>query len=138
MAGTVISVEVLEAGPRAEELLAAAAQSLQVRPKRKDEGPALFWFSSMSSQDAWDALVDAVEAAGKDWADYLRLEVPPEFEERPYEPATHLLCSFCGKPDPLVEKLIAGPGVYICDECVALCIEILEAEGIKGSRRPDA
>ena len=33
-------------------------------------------------------------------------------------------CSFCGKP-PQLRKLIAGPGVYICDECVALCVEIL-------------
>lgn len=35
-------------------------------------------------------------------------------------------CSFCGKPRPKLRKLIAGPGVYICDECVALCVEILE------------
>lgn len=31
------------------------------------------------------------------------------------------LCSFCGKPNTQVAKLVAGPGVYICDECVALC-----------------
>ena len=37
-------------------------------------------------------------------------------------------CSFCGKPRPQLRKLIAGPGVYICDECVALCVEILEEE----------
>ena len=39
-----------------------------------------------------------------------------------------LLCSFCGKSQRQVKKLIAGPGVYICDECVALCVEILEEE----------
>jgi ATP-dependent protease Clp ATPase subunit len=34
-------------------------------------------------------------------------------------------CSFCGKDQSVVDKLIAGPGVYICGECVALCNEIL-------------
>jgi ATP-dependent Clp protease ATP-binding subunit ClpX len=40
----------------------------------------------------------------------------------------HLKCSFCGKSQEQVRKLIAGPGVYICDECVDLCNEILEEE----------
>lgn len=39
------------------------------------------------------------------------LRWPPEFVERPYEPAAHRLCSLCGKPELLVEKLIAGPGI---------------------------
>jgi len=34
-------------------------------------------------------------------------------------------CSFCGKTGEQVQKLIAGPGVYICDECIALCNDIL-------------
>lgn len=37
-------------------------------------------------------------------------------------------CSFCSKPQDLVYKLIAGPGVYICDECVDLCLNIIEGE----------
>ena len=37
-------------------------------------------------------------------------------------------CSFCGKARPQLRRLIAGPGVYVCDECVALCVEILEDE----------
>ncbi|MGK7918533.1 MAG: ATP-dependent protease ATP-binding subunit ClpX [Trichodesmium sp.] len=41
---------------------------------------------------------------------------------------SHLKCSFCGKSQDQVRKLIAGPGVYICDECVELCNEILEEE----------
>ena len=41
------------------------------------------------------------------------------------ESATGLHCSFCGKHQDLVSKLIAGPGVYICDECVDLCQEII-------------
>ena len=39
-----------------------------------------------------------------------------------------LLCSFCGKSQRQVRKLIAGPGVYICDECIDLCNEIIEEE----------
>jgi ATP-dependent Clp protease ATP-binding subunit ClpX len=39
-----------------------------------------------------------------------------------------LKCSFCGKTQKQVKKLIAGPGVYICDECIELCNEILEDE----------
>ena len=39
-----------------------------------------------------------------------------------------LLCSFCGKSQRQVKKLIAGPGVYICDECIDLCNEIIEEE----------
>lgn len=39
-----------------------------------------------------------------------------------------LKCSFCGKSQKTVKKLIAGPGVYICDECIDLCNEIIEEE----------
>lgn len=46
---------------------------------------------------------------------------------------SHLKCSFCGKSQEQVRKLIAGPGVYICDECVELCNEILDEELIEDS-----
>ncbi|WP_219837998.1 ATP-dependent protease ATP-binding subunit ClpX [Paenibacillus sp. R14(2021)] len=39
-----------------------------------------------------------------------------------------LKCSFCGKSQDQVRKLVAGPGVYICDECIELCTEIVEEE----------
>jgi hypothetical protein len=38
------------------------------------------------------------------------------------------LCSFCGKPNTEVAALVAGPGVYICDECVGLCQQIIESK----------
>jgi hypothetical protein len=41
-------------------------------------------------------------------------------------------CSFCGKSQKEVKKLIAGPGIYICDECIALCIDILLEDGHVG------
>ncbi len=43
----------------------------------------------------------------------------------------NICCSFCNKPQEQANKLIAGPGVYICDECVTLCMSILEDEFLK-------
>jgi ATP-dependent Clp protease ATP-binding subunit ClpX len=44
------------------------------------------------------------------------------------EEKNQLKCSFCGKSQDQVRKLVAGPGVYICDECIELCNEIVEEE----------
>ncbi|MBW2437558.1 MAG: ATP-dependent Clp protease ATP-binding subunit ClpX [Deltaproteobacteria bacterium] len=46
-----------------------------------------------------------------------------------------LFCSFCGKEQSVVKKLIAGPAVYICDECVRLCDKILEEEKKGGTKK---
>jgi len=52
-----------------------------------------------------------------------------------------LYCSFCGKSQHEVRKLIAGPTVFICDECVELCMDIIREEGkaslAKTRRRSD-
>lgn len=45
-----------------------------------------------------------------------------------YDSSKELTCSFCGKPQSMVKRLIAGPGVYICDECIAMCRDILDEE----------
>ena len=50
-----------------------------------------------------------------------------------YEGSQGFCCSFCGKNQDQVKKLIAGPGVYICDECVDLCGEIINEECQHGS-----
>ena len=47
----------------------------------------------------------------------------------------HLKCSFCAKSQDQVRKLIAGPGVYICDECIDLCNEILDEELIESQAK---
>src|ERR1035437_6894966 len=44
------------------------------------------------------------------------------------EDKKQLKCSFCGKSQDQVRRLIAGPGVYICDECIELCSEIITDE----------
>ena len=43
-------------------------------------------------------------------------------------------CTFCGKGKDQVARLIAGPGVYICNECVELCMEIMDEEGVPADR----
>jgi len=45
-----------------------------------------------------------------------------------YDDEKQLCCSFCGKPQSKVRRLIAGPNVYICDECIELCMDIIEGE----------
>ncbi|MEE6280375.1 ATP-dependent Clp protease ATP-binding subunit ClpX [Georgenia sunbinii] len=52
---------------------------------------------------------------------------------RSVEGADLLKCSFCGKSQKQVKKLIAGPGVYICDECIDLCNEIIDEEFAEAS-----
>lgn len=47
-----------------------------------------------------------------------------------FEDRRVIKCSFCGKPQEQVKRLIAGPGVYICNECIELCLSILEDENI--------
>ena len=50
--------------------------------------------------------------------------MPPKYGDE----KSQLKCSFCGKNQEQVKKLVAGPGVYICDECIELCNEIIEEE----------
>ena len=50
-------------------------------------------------------------------------EVMAKFEDK-----KQLKCSFCGKNQDQVKRLIAGPGVYICDECIDLCSDIIQDE----------
>ena len=54
-----------------------------------------------------------------------------------YKDEQPLKCSFCGKPQNRVRKLIAGPGVYICDECIELCHDILDEEFEQSVKKPE-
>jgi hypothetical protein len=57
-----------------------------------------------------------------------RFRKPPPPKNPAAEPIPTLTCSFCGKNQNQVRKLIAGPKVYICDECIDLCNDIIEKE----------
>jgi ATP-dependent Clp protease ATP-binding subunit ClpX len=61
-----------------------------------------------------------------------------KFGETPGGGGDLLKCSFCGKSQKQVKKLIAGPGVYICDECIDLCNEIIEEELATADETPFA
>lgn len=63
-----------------------------------------------------DQFYESIEKAKK--YDKLTFLIPDEL----------LRCSFCGKTQNDVKKLVAGNNVYICDECVGLCLEIIEEE----------
>ena len=54
-----------------------------------------------------------------------------------YDENKQLRCSFCGKPQSQVARLVAGPDVYICDECIAICLDILK-EGAEAEGQPVA
>ncbi|MBN7774615.1 ATP-dependent Clp protease ATP-binding subunit ClpX [Clostridium aminobutyricum] len=56
-----------------------------------------------------------------------------------YDESKQLKCSFCGKPQDQVRRLIAGPGVYICDECIELCQDIITEEfaAMDQGKKPD-
>lgn len=49
-----------------------------------------------------------------------------------------LRCSFCRKNESAVAKLVAGPRVYICDECVAIASRMMESGGSSGPQQPEA
>jgi hypothetical protein len=76
--------------------------------------------------DNWNILSAKVEAAQSRTPDRGAL-VPAGIVP---EPNNTLYCSFCGKSQHEVRKLIAGPTVFICDECVALCNDIVENDEI--------
>jgi ClpX C4-type zinc finger len=51
-------------------------------------------------------------------------------------PASAIACSFCAKPEAAIAKIIAGPGIYICNECVQLCNEILSSDSVSADGAP--
>src|SRR5215471_14485977 len=55
--------------------------------------------------------------------------------ERSDDRRRHTRCSFCGKGQEQVRKLVAGPGVYICDQCIDLCQEVLEEDNRSTSQK---
>src|SRR5215471_9018226 len=72
--------------------------------------------------DNWNVLSAKIEAARPQAIDAAE---PSAASTEPAQPKV-LYCSFCRKSQHDVRKLIAGPAVFICDECVALCADIIE------------
>lgn len=57
-------------------------------------------------------------------------------EATPQEQKPVIRCTFCQKPTTEVNKMVAGPGVYICNECVALCVEIIDEGSMASTELP--
>ena len=59
-----------------------------------------------------------------------------ENEATPQDPKPVVRCTFCQKPTHEVDKIVAGPGVYICNECVSLCVEIIDSAPPSSTEMP--
>jgi hypothetical protein len=103
----------------------------------------LFDQMEMNSHPKYKRVLGTLEILGKNIelkaGDYVRVSpdgdievIPPKplanHVKRPASSGGQLTCSFCGRPQDEVRRLIAGPGIYICDSCVELCNEICNAE----------
>lgn len=81
----------------------------------------------MASTKPEDAAATAATAAPAKAQVRARAEVRPEEPAAPPAPeAAVASCSFCGKPNTEVSALVAGPGVYICNECVSLAQQVID------------
>jgi hypothetical protein len=107
----------------AKAMAHALRQALKSRAVETTHSESLELIAKAFGYDNWNILSAKIEAA-----------VPLVQEERPplstdSAPASKTLyCSFCGKSQHEVRKLIAGPTVFICDECAELCTDILREE----------
>ncbi len=121
----------------------AMAQSLRDALKAKaiptTHSEALELIAKAFGYDNWNILSAKIDAAGIDTAPSRSGSAAGPDDRPPPEKLLH--CSFCGKTQHEVQKLIAGPAVYICDACVDLCVDIVDeqllrlAEGDETSAR---
>lgn len=84
--------------------------------------------ASLITQDFHDILDNAAQEAGS----RASAEGGGEPLSDPSSEKNTLYCSFCGKSQHEVKKLIAGPTVFICDECIVLCTDIIREPGDAG------
>jgi hypothetical protein len=92
-------------------------QALQSRAVETTHSESLELIAKAFGYDNWNILSAKIEAAER-----------ASVAQEPKAPQP-LRCSFCGKSQHDVRKLIAGPGAYICDECVELCLDVIRQEG---------
>jgi hypothetical protein len=106
----------------AKAMAHALRHALKDRAVETTHSESLELIAKAFGYDNWNILAAKIEAAE------LRAAALSSVGSSDSAPPEVLFCSFCGKSQHDVKKLIAGPGVYICDECVELCTEIIEGE----------
>jgi predicted DNA-binding transcriptional regulator AlpA len=125
--------------PRAVGVLKAAVQRVDAEGSPVVEPRHIALALTESGGVGGDVLASRTGRSGVDLTESLSVAIEAERARPPVSaapsPAT-TACSFCGKPASAVAKLIAGPAVYICNECVGLCDDILVDEGVESVRRP--
>jgi hypothetical protein len=108
-------------------------EALKARDVTTTHSECLELIAKAFGYDNWNILSAKVEAAQSAARD----RSAPEPATIAAAPDPTLYCSFCGKSQHEVRKLIAGPTVFICDACVALCDDIVEEEKILDSFAAD-
>jgi predicted DNA-binding transcriptional regulator AlpA len=119
--------------PRAVAVLRAAAHRADTEDSPAVEPRHIALALTESGGVGGDVLASRSGRSGDELTQSLAAAIEAEDARPPVSAApspTTMACSFCGKPASVVAKLIAGPGVYICNECVGLCDDILVEEGV--------
>jgi hypothetical protein len=105
----------------AKAMAHALRDALKNRAAEITHSESLELIAKAFGYENWNILAAKIEAAKS------HAMLAPAATQEPTPPKT-LYCSFCGKSQHEVRKLIAGPSVYICDECVELCTDIIRDE----------
>jgi hypothetical protein len=111
----------------AKNNMRALRDALKAKAVETTHAEALELIAKAFGYENWNILSAKIEAAAEPPASDER-ELSVAASRAPASPPKTLYCSFCGKSQHEVRKLIAGPTVFICDECVALCADIVEPE----------
>jgi predicted DNA-binding transcriptional regulator AlpA len=119
--------------PRAVGVLKAAVHRVDAEGSPVVEPRHIALALTESGGVGGDVLAGRSGRSGGELTESLAAAIDAERARPPVAAApslTAMHCSFCGKPASAVDKLIAGPAVYICNECVVLCDDILAEEGV--------
>jgi ClpX C4-type zinc finger/Glyoxalase superfamily protein len=110
----------------AKAMARALRDALKAKAVEITHSESLELIAKVFGYESWNVLSAKVETVGSEVSS--KHSVPATGTQDEAASPKTLYCSFCGKSQHQVKKLIAGPAVYICDECVDLCIGIVEPD----------
>jgi ClpX C4-type zinc finger protein/glyoxalase superfamily protein len=119
----------------AKSMANALRAALQVKGVETSHSECLELIAKAFGYDSWNILAAKIETAQSRAGNTASLAPAAEQHPAPQKPTLH--CSFCGKSQHEVRALIAGPGVYVCDECVGLCNDVIKDKEILGILQAD-